>query len=212
MFTPLNAEYHNVLITFDEAGDYEFCLKVRDNENAECVPRCLKVHVNGEEGLRVRMDFDSSANMFLSENHVDPDLCLISPSGYACCDDNINMNRTCSFPNEEGTVLFTKWHNPTNGVRNGYEELRLNNPVNGEYRIDAKLADDCDDWVDILVIPFCASHTDLDYCLEVTDSNVGGGAELFPDVNMCGNLEGVGDTDTYIITRRDGVWNSMIPL
>ncbi len=211
-FRPMNAEYHNVGITFDEPGDYEFCLTVRDNENADCVPRCIKVHVNGEQGLRVRMDFESATNMFLSSNHVDLDLCLMSPSGYTCCDDNMNMNHTCSFPNAEGTVLFSKWHNPTDGVRAAYEELRLNNPVNGDYEIHAVLVDDCDDWVDIFVIPFCGSHTDADYRLTISDSNVGGGAELFPDVEKSGNLDSVGETDQYIITRRNGVWTALYGL
>ncbi len=199
----------NCCIDFDAPGDYVLRLMVKDDQNTWSNPLDITIAVGDDDDwLTIRLTIEDIGGEFLGTNQIDVDLKVEDPIGIVCYDERLNSNNTCSFAPGNGIAIMSQWIGE-DGTNSTVEEMRLVYPVDGAWTFSASYANDCSDWYDFLVVPFCgATERNLDYTLEFINPNTGD--EYFPAVN--GTLKEAGDMNSYRIIRQDGLWSPPQPL
>ena len=186
--------FTDICLTPDSVGNYRITYSVQDNDN--CWSEPAEVILRAVEDYRLLLEleyeWDGSSEM-LTSNHVDMDLAVMSPDGFRCSVDLVNGSNSCTFPNGCGQM----WIVSQSVDGRVTERIYVNHTCEGAWSYSVTLVDDCSDWVDIFVIPFCASHTDASYEI--------GLYQIFPyreePIRIFeGVLDEVGDTDTYYLT------------
>ncbi len=194
--TPMDPEFHNVLVTTDVEGTYRFAYSVRDNDNcwSEPVEVVLLAVDDSPYRLILDLEYDQGESSDLSTNLVDLDLGVISPDGYRCSVDLINSINSCTFPNGCGAMWAFSQSTIDGKV---IKRFLVNQYCEGAWNYNVALLNDCDDWVDIFVTPFCAHHTVVDYTLSLYQVS----PSLEEPIHVFeGTLDGQGDMDNNVLT------------
>jgi hypothetical protein len=187
---------------FDLPGDYGINLKVQDNEGCWSEQETAEVHINGNQWLQLILNFQDGGG-FIGQNLVDMDLVLVDPIGGQCSDNNLTTNGSCTFPQNNGTVIMTQFSNGA-GFNGTTEEMRLTYPKDGAWEIQVRYVEDCQDWYDFLIVPFCASRKRPNsYTLEAYDPK---SFSTIPLWTTSGSLQEEGYQHRYRALRVNGVW------
>ncbi len=202
--TIVEENLHEICLTPDVMGDYKLSFTLRDDDGCRSEPAEITVRTVDEVRWYVELTYYRGENFMVSSNLIDVDLSMQSPDGYRCSEDTINSLSTCSFPNGCGTGTM-RFDEEEGAVT---ESMIVNGPCEGSWLLNVTYEYDCNDWVDIFAIPFCASHTDVGYSLKLFHLVPYREEPMFVTEGV---LDTQGEQDSWAIHYSYGIW-SVSPL
>jgi|GEM_PF-6509053 len=202
---------YTVKVDFTMAGTYKLSLKVQDNDGWWSEIKTVEIEVRGEQGMWLIMNFKASRDgiPILSTSIVDMDLFVIGPKGGKCYDNAISSNNTCQFIVGATAIMpVTTQGAQCCGTR---EEMRINDPIDGRWIFGATYVEACEDWVNLLVLPFCGSTLkNSSFTIEFWDPN--DWESTVPLFEVFTSSIGDGKTVQWSTVRLDGLWQTPVKM
>lgn len=189
---------------FPYAGQYGINLQVQDDEGCWSEPNRVTVNVSGNQWGQMILKFQGGSDGFLNSNKVDMDLRGYCANFGIRCDHKNLAGTACPWPSTVGYGTMPQYSHGA-GCCGTTEEMRVFYPINGSWEFEVFYANDCKNWVDLLVQPFCAGRQSNNrYNLEFYDPNDWN--STVPLWTGSGVLNKAGDAHRYRAVRENGLW------